>query len=113
MCLKDCEQVVKYQTFHRDEHFLYIILELMDGSLDELVCLEEYHLDLCTDVVSGIAFLHNNGVILRDIKPWNILYKEQPDRIHLKLADFGLSKKLSLALPHGLPTVMHSKAYTR
>ena len=110
--LRDCEQIIKYQTFQTDEHFLYIILELMDGSLDELICFEEDHVDLCRDVMSGIMFLHNNGVIHRDIKPGNILYKSKP-RLHLKLADFGLSKNLNTSLPCGAKTVMHSKAFTR
>ena len=110
--LRDCEQIIKYQTYHRDENFLYIILELMDGSLDELICLEEDHVDLCRDVMSGIMYLHNNGVIHRDIKPGNILYKSQP-RLHLKLADFGLSTKFNSSLPYGNTTVRHSKAFTR
>ena len=110
--LRDCEQIIKYQTFQTDEHFLYIILELMDGSLDELKSLEDDHVDLCRDVMSGIMFLHNNGVIHRDIKPGNILYKSQP-RLHLKLADFGLSKNFNSSLPCGAKTVMHSKAFTR
>ena len=112
LCLRDCEQVVKYHSYCKDEHFLYIILELMDGSLDELICPEGNHVKLCMDVVTGLAFLHVSKVLHHDIKPGNILYKTQP-RLCLKLADFGLSAKASFSATIATCSVMHSKAGTR
>ena len=109
--LRDCEQVVKYHSYYKDANFLYIILELMDGNLDELICPEPNLVELCRDVVIGLAFLHHNRVLYRDIKPGNILYKTHP-RLCLKLADFGLSAKASFNTTMATCSVMHSKAGT-
>ena len=110
--LRDSEQVVKYLSYHKSEDFLFIFLELMDGSLEDLTCPEPNHVVLCRDVMSGLAFLFENNILHRDIKPGNILYKCKP-RLCLKLADFGLSAKTTFSATVGTKTVMHSKAGTR
>ena len=93
--LADCNQIVNYISFFEDESFSYIILELMEGSLNDY--LQEYPTDvakrtiLCKDVVVGLNFLHRQGIVHRDLKPQNILYKLLPEMC-LKIADFGLSR---------------------
>ena len=93
--LADCKQIVNYISFFEDETFSYIILELMEGSLNDY--LQEYPIDvakrtiLCKDVVVGLNFLHRQGIVHRDLKPQNILYKLLPEMC-LKIADFGLSR---------------------
>jgi len=42
--------------------------------------------------VEGLSYLHENGIIFADLKPGNCLINEFSQ---LKLADFGLSKKIS------------------
>ena len=49
--LKDCEQVVKYHSYYKDDDFVYIILELIDGSLDELICPSTYPSNLSRLVI--------------------------------------------------------------
>ena len=111
--LTDCEHVVRYVGYHGDHDFLYIVLELMEGSLEELLDgeVKEEEVSLCKDVVNGLTFLHQNNTIHRDIKPGNILYKHNPN-LSLKLADFGLSALATNISVH-TTTVMHSKAGTR
>lgn len=43
-------------------------------------------------IISGIHFLHKNGIMHRDIKLENIVYNEKSK--NLKIIDFGLSKVL-------------------
>ena len=101
--LADCEHVVRYISFFEDVNFSYIVLELMEGDLDE--CLGGSTIKaadatrLCKHIIMGVKFLHQHDILHRDLKPGNILYKVNPE-LHLKIADFGLSR------------VTHSKSTT-
>jgi serine/threonine protein kinase len=94
--LVNCEHIVRYFYFYENDDFSFIILELMDGNLEEF--LSASRIDaiqatlLCKDVLIGLDFLHKQNILHRDLKPHNILYKEHPIRC-LKIADFGLSRK--------------------
>ena len=93
--LADCKQIVSYISFIEEKDFSYIILELMEGNLEDY--LKSFPIDdteaiaLCQDVVVGVNFLHKHKIVHRDLKPQNILYKLHPER-RLKIADFGLSR---------------------
>ena len=95
IALCDCEHVVRYISFFEDEDFSYLVLELMEGNLEEFF--DEYTIAtaevtcLCKDVVMGLQFLHEQKILHRDLKPQNILYKLHP-KLCLKIADFGLSR---------------------
>ena len=95
IALSDCEHVVRYISFFEDEDFSYLVLELMEGNLEEFF--DGYTIDtaevtcLCKDVVMGVQFLHEQRILHRDLKPQNILYKVHP-KLCLKIADFGLSR---------------------
>lgn len=49
---------------------------------------EIYKTELCMQMCEGIAYMHEKGVYHRDIKPQNILVKNDV----VKVADFGLSR---------------------
>ncbi|XP_031554850.1 serine/threonine-protein kinase TNNI3K-like [Actinia tenebrosa] len=96
--LADCEQIVRYLYFFEEEKFSYIVLELMEGNLDEYLTDGSTFdatksIQLCQDVVKGLEFLHEQNIIHRDLKPGNILYKTHP-HLRLKIADFGLSRRI-------------------
>lgn len=114
--LSNCPSVVNYISCIRDSDFEYIVVELMEGSLDAyLSCDEEceHASTICLNVASGIEFLHKKEVLHRDLKPQNILYKTKPN-FSVKISDFGLSKILQAAHSSGeVESVMHSKAGTR
>jgi len=50
-------------------------------------------LDLTIRLCQGLDFLHQNGVIHRDVKPENFLFSR--DMKQVKIVDFGLSKSTS------------------
>lgn len=94
--LADCEQVVRYLSFIEEEHFVYIVLELMEGNLNNYLSGTidvAKSTSLCNDIVRGLEYLHQKNILHRDLKPSNILYKVYP-KLCLKIADFGLSRSL-------------------
>lgn len=94
--LADCPHVVRYISFTREVDFTWIVLELMEGTLNDLL-LQGIYQDvlptLCKDFLLGVAYLHSNNILHRDLKPSNVLYSSVPKPC-LKISDFGLSKKL-------------------
>jgi eukaryotic-like serine/threonine-protein kinase len=74
----------------------WLILELMRGSLKPVAEGAPMDLDrlrlVLANSLTGLDFLHTNGVIHGDIKPSNILIAP-PNRV--KLGDFGLARRAS------------------
>ena len=99
-----CDNIVNCHESFEDGFFQYLCLDLMDGDLNEFVTNNGVSKILKTstairarvteEIVSGLAFLHENGFIHRDLKPGNILYTTDPT-LHFKIADFGLTKNIS------------------
>ena len=110
--LTDCPYVVRYIHFKREVNFTWIVLELMEGTLDDLLLQgisQDVYPTLCKDFLLGVAYLHRNNILHRDLKPSNVLYTNVP-KLCLKIADFGLSKKLGAVQGS---SVLHSNAGSR
>ncbi|KAF9226610.1 RIM15, signal transduction response regulator [Gyrodon lividus] len=83
-----------YFTFQSKEN-LYLVMEYLNGgdcaalikSLGSLP--EEWTRQYIAEVVLGLEYLHERGVVHRDLKPDNLLIDQHG---HLKLTDFGLSR---------------------
>ena len=116
------KQVVDcYSIVDSEPDFHFIVLELMEGDLADLILQEKRALadsstmaKLVSDMVKGLSYLHNQTpqpILHCDLKSGNVLYTNVPN-LRLKLADFGLAKDLtgysSLATTTG-----HSLAGTR
>ncbi|CAM9140549.1 unnamed protein product [Ectocarpus sp. 12 AP-2014] len=91
------ENIVKSYGSSIKGNTMFIFLEYMPGGsvrglLDRFGGFEEHVSLLYTEqLMQGLSFLHKNGVAHRDIKCANCLVNE---RGAIKLADFGMSKRI-------------------
>ncbi|AMD19092.1 HBR191Cp [Eremothecium sinecaudum] len=91
------DNIVKYHGFIQSSHELYILLEYcIRGSLRDLVkkqpLSEVKAKTYIKQTLRGLQYLHDQGVIHRDIKAANLLLTEDGT---IKLADFGVSTRVN------------------
>lgn len=69
----------------------YILMENMDGSLDnfEHQCTAARTLQILNGVAHAVACFRNSGFMYTDLKPANILYRCEANMYHVYLGDFG------------------------
>lgn len=88
--------IVKYKGFARDKDNLFIVLEYCEnGSLQTILKKfgkfpESLVAVYISQVLEGLIYLHEQGVVHRDIKGANILTNKDGS---VKLADFGVSSR--------------------
>ncbi|KAF8631040.1 hypothetical protein AX15_002648 [Amanita polypyramis BW_CC] len=88
--------IVQYKGFVKTREYLYIILEFCEnGSLHNIIKRfgkfpENLVAVYISQVLEGLVYLHDQGVIHRDIKGANILTDKNGT---VKLADFGVASK--------------------
>uniref|UniRef100_A0A7S0E323 Protein kinase domain-containing protein n=1 Tax=Hanusia phi TaxID=3032 RepID=A0A7S0E323_9CRYP len=93
--------VVNPAEFPQPLRTLYVFFEYGGMDLHKLAASDRFlELDEIQFVIrqlcEGVRYLHNSFVIHRDLKPANILI--EPDRLHLKIADFGLARVMEADL---------------
>ncbi|KAF6199461.1 hypothetical protein GE061_007487 [Apolygus lucorum] len=97
---------------HRD---LYLTFEFMEIDLERLLKkgppLEEDHIKYMTyQILAALQYIHSGDVVHRDLKPANILVNGHYD---VKIADFGLSRRLPLCDFDGVAAPLTEYVATR
>ena len=107
----------------KDKRSCSLVMELMDGDLHELMHKRCEHsdsppftifeaVDIMLQIGEGVNYLHQKGVIHRDLKSHNILVKSavamqsevEVGYVRTKVADFGLSKTKSVSTTYSNQT---------
>ncbi|KAF9193325.1 hypothetical protein BGZ51_003599 [Haplosporangium sp. Z 767] len=91
----DSPFVVNLYFSFQSKEYLYLVMEYLNGG-DCMALIkaisrlpEDWARNYLAEVVLGLEYLHNAGVVHRDLKPDNLLIDQNG---HLKLTDFGLSR---------------------
>eukprot|EP00189_Rhodosorus_marinus_P003196 CAMPEP_0113962104 /NCGR_PEP_ID=MMETSP0011_2-20120614/5714_1 /TAXON_ID=101924 /ORGANISM="Rhodosorus marinus" /LENGTH=439 /DNA_ID=CAMNT_0000973889 /DNA_START=109 /DNA_END=1428 /DNA_ORIENTATION=+ /assembly_acc=CAM_ASM_000156 len=91
--------IVDLKYAFQSEHHLFMLTEYCEGGdLHHYMKRRNYKIsehtvkNILAELVLALEYVHQSGAIYRDLKPENILLDGSG---HVKLADFGLSKKLA------------------
>ena len=95
--------IANYEEFYSFEMpngiFDYAVMQYYpDGNLSNAIkegLTDAQKEDIATQLLEGIAFLHQHKVVHRDLKPGNILIVRDGDKVIPLITDFGLSKAAS------------------
>jgi serine/threonine protein kinase len=90
-----------YEIFRCDQPappFLFLTMRLLQG--ETLYARFEHSkkletgeaVDICKQLLAGVAALHAGGVIHRDLKPNNVMLEAGESGVHVSIMDFGLAR---------------------
>ncbi|KAK9285354.1 hypothetical protein L1049_024545 [Liquidambar formosana] len=93
------ENVVHFHNAFEDENYVYIVMELCEGGelLDRILAKKDSRYTekdaavIVRQMLKVAAECHLHGLVHRDMKPENFLFKSAKVDSHLKATDFGLS----------------------
>lgn len=77
----DHPNIVRYYDFYEDRDFLYMVMEKCEGGelFESILRLrtfpEKRAAHLCYQMLQALAYVHSQGVVHRDIKAENFLFK--------------------------------------
>ncbi|MGF1539713.1 MAG: serine/threonine-protein kinase [Pleurocapsa sp.] len=92
----DHPNIVAYKHLEYTENISYLVMDYGEGgSLRQLItsgnnCSLDRNLQLIIDILSGLEYAHNRGIVHGNLKPENILLKLNNNNWKAQIADFNL-----------------------
>eukprot|EP01121_Diplochlamys_sp_Union-15-3_P020598 TRINITY_DN8061_c0_g1_i1.p1 TRINITY_DN8061_c0_g1~~TRINITY_DN8061_c0_g1_i1.p1 ORF type:complete len:373 (+),score=90.70 TRINITY_DN8061_c0_g1_i1:3-1121(+) len=97
----DHKNILKLHEIYESDDKVYIVMELVNGSelfdriVDKGYYTEKNAINVIKQILSAVAYLHDQEIAHRDLKPENLLCSGEGSEEIVKIADFGLSKMFS------------------
>jgi len=114
----DHPNIVHFLGYGREEELSYLVMEYVDGELLLNVLEASKKLGfrdfvpIASQILKGVGYAHSRDVLLRDIKPSNVMLCEQHGRRNfVKLLDFGLAKVRQGEVPITTTHVLGTAGY--
>lgn len=96
----DHQNIIKLYECFEDDKRVFSVMEKVEGGdlLTELyrkkALNEKNAASVCKQLLSCTAYLHENQVVHRDLRPENIMLEENNGYFHLKVVDFGVATEI-------------------
>ena len=95
--------IINMIAYYEDSDTINIIMECADGNMMNIIknsnrVSEEYAKELTIGIMEGIKYLHDKCIVHGDIKPENIIMKNNVP----KICDFGFAKNAKIIKNKGL-----------
>ena len=100
------KKILKFYNVINTEDYLFIFTDLCEGGTLKDFIISRYNNDnnylikdsecsiIIKNILQGIEYLSQNGVIHRDLKPENIMFKDKEDLNSLVICDLGIAGEL-------------------
>jgi serine/threonine protein kinase len=112
-------QIPTLLAYFEEENYLYLVQQFINGQnlfkeLEEQGTFSENQIrQLLLELLPTLKYVHERGVIHRDIKPQNIIRRSPPvQERELTLIDFGASKQLTVTVQPEPGTTIGSHGYS-
>ena len=80
LSMNKCENSIKYYGFFKEENLIYLIMELCDYNLNQIINEKKLNDEEIKEILEQLnnvfKIMNDNAIIHRDIKPENILIKK-------------------------------------
>jgi len=104
--LKDLDHpnIVKLYELFQDENYYYLVTEFCTGGelFDRIQAMHSFTEKIAAEymkqILSAVVYCHSKNIVHRDLKPENLLLDSKGPDAHLKVIDFGTSKKFSTGI---------------
>lgn len=96
----DHPNIIGIYDLYQDNKYYYMITEFCGGGelFDHISTLENFYEPTAAtymkQILSAVMYLHDNGVVHRDLKVENLLFSTEKTGSTLRLIDFGESVRL-------------------
>jgi len=95
--LKNCKHTVSLKWYGTTDKYTFMTMDLLGYSLDTMKCTSptisfKMIRFIALQLIDGIEYIHNRGIIHRDIKSENAMFGLDNTKRRLHFIDFGLSK---------------------
>lgn len=113
--LSDCTRVVHLHDVFEEPDFTYVVMErLRGGAVIDRLTEKKYYTEteariVIKNVLLALEYCHNRRIANRNIKAENIMLTEHGTVVDVKLADFGMAKRV--LYPNALSTQCGTEGY--
>jgi serine/threonine protein kinase len=87
---------IRYIQHYETETHIYIVMEYLNGDCLNAILAqnsvnESQLIGILLQILKGLKYIHEMGIIHRDIKMENIIFENDSNDSEIKIVDFGLS----------------------